>query len=131
MYINSIWIGISIATLAFTIILLLLLFWFNPHKKTSKKKTKAKRKTKNKKFEFSKIVLTSVLLTYFLGLYIGCKIVTFDYTQLSALLTYIGAPTATAIAFYSWKAKAENIVKIKQKYPKETKDMNIDLNNIT
>ena len=38
--------------------------------------------------------------------------------------------TATAIGFYSWKAKAENVVKIKQAHPEETEGMPVDLNNI-
>ena len=33
-------------------------------------------------------------------------------------------------ALYCWKAKAENIIKIKQGYPEETKDISVDLNNI-
>ena len=35
------------------------------------------------------------------------------------------------IALHCWKAKAENIIKIKQGYREETKDMPVDLNNIT
>ena len=40
-------------------------------------------------------------------------------------------PDTTVIALYCWKAKAENIIKIKQGYPEETKDISVDLNNIT
>ena len=36
----------------------------------------------------------------------------------------------TVIALYCWKAKAENIIKIKKGYPEETKDISVDLNNI-
>lgn len=39
-------------------------------------------------------------------------------------------PTTTVIALYCWKAKAENIIKIKKGYPEETKDISVDLNNI-
>lgn len=46
------------------------------------------------------------------------------------LATYIATPTTTVIALYCWKAKAENIIKIKQGYPEETKDISVDLNNI-
>jgi hypothetical protein len=30
--------------------------------------------------------------------------------------TYIAAPTAVAVGFYSWKSKAENLLKIKNSY---------------
>lgn len=36
----------------------------------------------------------------------------------------------TVLALYCWKAKAENIIKIKKGYPEETKDISVDLNNI-
>ena len=45
-------------------------------------------------------------------------------------LAYVGTPTATVIGFYSWKAKAENVVKIKKANPAETDGMPVDLNNI-
>lgn len=82
------------------------------------------------KLEFSKIVLVLVLLTYFVGVFIGVKISLIDVSQLGALLAYIGTPTAAAIGFYCWKAKAENIVKIKKNNPEETKGIPIDLNSI-
>lgn len=62
--------------------------------------------------EFSKLVLALVLLTYFVGVVIGGIIVFRDTLQLQWLLAFIGTPTATAIAFYAWKAKAENVLKI-------------------
>ncbi|MCC8161026.1 MAG: hypothetical protein LIO53_06955 [Oscillospiraceae bacterium] len=34
-------------------------------------------------------------------------------TALCGLFSYIGAPVAVAIAFYSYKAKAENVEKIR------------------
>lgn len=82
------------------------------------------------KLEFSKIVLVLVLLTYFVGVFIGVKISLIDVSQLGALLAYIGTPTAAAIGFYCWKAKAENIVKIKKDNPEETQGIPVDLNSI-
>lgn len=64
------------------------------------------------KAEFSKIVLGSVMLLYFAGAIFGGYIVMQDSSLLPELLAYIGAPTAVAIGFYAWKAKAENIIKI-------------------
>lgn len=79
---------------------------------------------------FTKAVLVAVLFAYFVGLYIGIKVTLIDYSQFGVLATYIATPTTTVIALYCWKAKAENIIKIKQGYPEETKDISVDLNNI-
>ena len=88
------------------------------------------KKKKLTKLNFTKAVLVAVLLTYFVGLTIGVKVTLMDYEQFGVLATYIATPTTTVIALYCWKAKAENIIKIKQGYPEETKDMPVDLNNI-
>lgn len=83
-----------------------------------------------RKFEFSKLFLSAVLFTYFVGVVVGVWAVLIDISQLGVLLAYIGTPTATAIGFYSWKAKAENVVKIKQAHPEATEGMPVDLNSI-
>nr|DAE64214.1 MAG TPA: hypothetical protein [Caudoviricetes sp.] len=87
-------------------------------------------KKKLPKPNFTKAVLVAVLFTYFVGLYIGIKVTLIDYSQFGVLATYIATPTTTVIALYCWKAKAENIIKIKKGYPEETKDISVDLNNI-
>lgn len=87
-------------------------------------------KSNRRKIEFSKLVLSAVLLTYFAGFVVGVRTVIIDPSQLGVFLTYVGAPTATVIGFYSWKAKCENVVKIKQANPAETEGMPVDLNNI-
>ena len=79
---------------------------------------------------FQKLVLSAVLLTYFAGFVIGVRVVILDPSQLGVFLAYVGTPAATAIGFYSWKAKAENVVKIKQANPTATEGMPVDLNNI-
>ena len=95
-----------------------------------RRKQKAKPQTIKRKVEFSKLVLTLVLLTYFLGVGVGVRIIFIDISQLGVLLAYIGTPTAAAIGFYIWKAKAENIIKIKKDNPDETQGIPVDLNNI-
>ena len=75
------------------------------------------RKQEQRKTEFSKIVLLLVMATYFVGLIVGIRIVLLDTGQLSALLLYIGGPTTTAIAFYAWKAKAENLLNFNPRSP--------------
>lgn len=83
-----------------------------------------------RKFEFSKLVLSAVLLTYFAGFGLGVWVVLLDPSQLGVLLAYAGSPAVTAIGFYAWKAKAENVVKIKKANPSETEGLPVDLNNI-
>ncbi|MBD5383739.1 MAG: hypothetical protein HDR72_01900 [Ruminococcaceae bacterium] len=102
----------------------------NSGNKKQGKQTAAQTLKSSCKLEFSKIVLTFVLLTYFVGVFIGVKVSLIDFSQLGVLLAYIGTPTAAAIGFYCWKAKAENIVKIKKDNPEETEGVPVDLNNI-
>lgn len=72
--------------------------------------------------EFSKLILALVIFSYFVGLAFGMVVilkilktgnVTYISTALCGLFSFIGAPVAVAIGFYSNKAKAENIEKIK------------------
>lgn len=79
---------------------------------------------------FTKVVLVAVLFTYFVGLHIGIRVTLIDYSQFGVLATYIATPTTTVITLYCWKAKAENIIKIKKGYPEETEGIPVDLNNI-
>lgn len=73
------------------------------------------------KYEFSKIILSLVMLTYFVGLIFGMyiiqKIININVSYISPILcglfSYIGAPVAVAIGFYSYKAKAENVEKLR------------------
>ena len=96
----------------------------------SYQKRKVKDSRKLPKPNFTKAVLVAVLCTYFVGLYVGIRVTLTDYSQFGVLATYIAAPTTTVIALYCWKAKAENIIKIKQGHPKETEGVPVDLNNI-
>lgn len=107
-----------------------LLFRIANKNRRTKKSTAESEKTFTKP-NFTKAVLVAVLFTYFVGLYIGIKVTLIDYSQFGVLATYIATPTTTVIALYCWKAKAENIIKIKQGYPEETKDIPVDLNNIS
>ena len=86
---------------------------------------------KKKAFEFSKAVLLAVMILYFIAVAVGIALSFIDYTQYSTLAMLVGAPTATAIGFYAWKAKAENVIKIKQEHPEETMGVPVDLNNIS
>ena len=83
-----------------------------------------------RRLEFSKLVLALILTTYFIGVFVGVKVVFIDVSQLGVLLAFIGTPTAAAIGFYVWKAKAENLMKIKREFPGETEGATVDINNI-
>lgn len=88
------------------------------------------RRKQKKSLEFSKMILVLVMLTYFLAVGLGIKLSLLDYMQYSTLAMLVGAPTATAIGFYAWKAKAENTLKIKKENPKETEGSTYDPSNI-
>lgn len=84
-----------------------------------------------KKIEFSKMILAAVLLSYFVGLGVGIWAVITDVSLLGILLGYIGGPVVTSLGFYSWKSKAENMIKLRANHLKETEGNPINLNNIT
>lgn len=74
--------------------------------------------------EFSKKILALVMLCWFVGVVFGALVVWKTADFLGEYLSFIGAPTAVAIGFYSWKAKNENI----KKYSQEQTDMMERLN---
>lgn len=75
---------------------------------------------------FSKSIMSSLLFVYFVGVMLGGYLVLLaantntklglpiDPAMFIAYAAYIGGPTATAIGFYAWKSKAENLLKISQ-----------------
>lgn len=83
-----------------------------------------------KKLSFTKLISIIILCSYFVGVLVGAYVVIKDLSQFGTLAAYIAAPTTAIITLYCWKAKAENMVKLKHGYPEETKDTNIDLNSI-
>lgn len=93
-----------------------------PYIKRQRRKRKEElQQHPEKKTGTTKIVLFSILLTYYIAFAVGVwVVVTKDVYQLSALLTFAGGVTAAAVAFYCWKAKAENLLKIKAAYPELT-----------
>lgn len=78
-----------------------------------------------------------VAITYFIGIVVAIYFTYIFSSQeyvdaaqsiLTALLAYLGTPTAVAIGFYNWKAKSENIVKITKSL--ESKDIHFDKSDI-
>jgi hypothetical protein len=97
----------------------------------ARRRKKARKGAQGKrKIETTKLVIFFVLGTYFIGVFIGMKVVLIDFSQLGVWLAFIGTPTVAAIGFYVWKAKAENIIKYKKDNPTETDGIPVDLNNI-
>ena len=98
--------------------------------KAARRKRRGQPEKTKRRVEFSKLILALVLLTYFIGVGVGVRVIFMDISQLGVVLAFIGTPTAAAIGFYIWKAKAENMIKIKQAHPEETEGIPVDLNNI-
>ena len=66
----------------------------------------------------TKVLLFSILMTYYIAFAVGVWVVIFkDIYQMGTLLTFTGSVTAATVAFYCWKAKAENLLKIKAGNP--------------
>ena len=60
-------------------------------------------------------VLWAVVITYFVGVVLGVYAIIKDPANVGMVLGYIGGVAAVGIGFYSWKAKAENIIKLSKK----------------
>ena len=60
-------------------------------------------------------VLWAVVITYFVGVALSVYAIIKDPTNVGMVLGYIGGVAAVGIGFYSWKAKAENIIKLSKK----------------
>ena len=60
------------------------------------------------------MVLAVVMFLYVIAACYGGYIVYFNHELLGEWLAFIGAPTAVAIGYYEWKAKNENVQKIKK-----------------
>ena len=118
--------------IGFALALAVLFLWNLQYFRQRRKKRKEElQEHPERKTSATKIIIFSILATYYIAFAVGVwVVVTKDFYQLSVLLTFVGGVTAAAVAFYCWKAKAENIIKIKQGYPEETKDISVDLNNI-
>ena len=83
------------------------------------------------KTTFSKSIMGLLLFLYFIGFAIATILVLvsaivdikngrpIDSSMFVAYAAYLGGPTATAIGFYAWKSKAENIIKISQSVSEE------------
>lgn len=98
-----------------------------------------KKNTNKRKTETSKILLLSVIiLTYAFTLFV-CFMVykTQDLSPLSYLIPAIFGLATTAVGFYSWKARKENLLKIgiqkikeeeklKKQYNKEDVKINLE-----
>ncbi len=72
---------------------------------------------------FSHKMMIAVMVTYFIGVIGGGIAVFLLDGDLAAWLTYIGAVAAVGVAFYSWKAKAENVIKLNKPQVEKLKEV--------
>lgn len=72
---------------------------------------------------FSHKMMVGVMITYFIGVIAGGIAVFLLNASLDAWLMYIGGVAAVGVAFYSWKAKAENVIKLNRKEIEKVKDL--------
>ncbi|MDB2019758.1 hypothetical protein PM027_17030 [[Clostridium] symbiosum] len=83
-----------------------------------RKRRKERQEHPEKKVQATKVIVFSILVTYHLAFLLGVWVVIVkDFCQLSVLLTFVGSVSVLAVAFYCWKSKAENLLKIKQAMP--------------
>lgn len=66
---------------------------------------------------FTKWLVAAMMATYFFGVVYGAVFCFCAGAYLGEYLAFIGTPTATAIGFYCWKAKAENLLKMRAEAP--------------
>ena len=64
-------------------------------------------RSKKRRIEFSKLILFLVMIGYFVTVGVGIKLSFINPSLYSTLAMLVGAPTATALGFYAWKARAE------------------------
>lgn len=126
---------VVIVFMAMAFIILRLKHERNAYRKQLSQKNKtteaAEEEVTKKRIEFSKAILLVVMLTYFVAVGIGVWLSLVDPMQYSTLAMLVGAPTAVAIGFYAWKAKAENVLKIRKENPQETEGTPFDPGSIT
>ena len=100
--------------IGFALALAVLFLWNLQYFRQRRKKRKEElQEHPERKTSATKIIIFSILATYYIAFAVGVwVVVTKDFYQLSVLLTFVGGVTAAAVAFYCWKAKAENLLKI-------------------
>jgi polyferredoxin len=105
----------------------------------NKAKKRKRKKSGNVKPEFSKIIMAAVLLTYFVGVTVGTWAVAriiislkelFDQSIIIGVLTayfgFLAAPVGIAIGFYSFKSKAENLLKMRLSHPDAVESLDLE-----
>ena len=88
------------------------------------------------KKEFSKKIITWLMVLFiinFEGVIVGSFILMIIFSDITSLTEIIAGIFATltaivtpSLSFYFWKAKNENIIKLKKEFPEETKNLQIN-----
>ena len=86
--------------------------------KSRRRRKIERRQHPEKKLQATKIIVFSIMITYYAAFMLGMWVVIFkDFYQLATLLTFVGGVSVIAVAFYCWKSKAENLLKIRKEEP--------------
>lgn len=86
--------------------------------KSRRRRKIERRQHPEKKLQATKIIVFSIMVTYYAAFMLGMWVVIFkDFYQLATLLTFVGGVSVIAVAFYCWKSKAENLLKIRKEEP--------------
>lgn len=87
------------------------------NRKRKRRRVEKKRNPENK-LQATKIIIFSIMITYYAAFILGAWVVIFkDFYQIATLLTFVGGVSVIAVAFYCWKSKAENLLKIRKEEP--------------
>lgn len=73
------------------------------------RRSRRKKEQDRRKIEFSKLVLSAVLLTYFAGFIVGARAVILDPNQLGVFLAYVGTRRQRLSAFIRGKQRRKTL----------------------
>lgn len=86
--------------------------------RSRRRRAMEKKRHPEKKLQATKIIVFSIMVTYYAAFVLGVWVVICkDFYQLATLLTFVGGVSVIAVAFYCWKSKAENLLKIRKEEP--------------
>lgn len=86
--------------------------------RSRRRRAMEKKRHPEKKLQATKIIVFSIMVTYYAAFILGVWVVICkDFYQLATLLTFVGGVSVIAVAFYCWKSKAENLLKIRKEEP--------------
>ena len=86
------------------------------------KKTNESTKADKRKIEFSKVMAVIAVVMWVIVNIFGMVVFTMDTSPLAYVIPSVDAVVGAVLAFYMWKARAENQIKLKKIYNVEFQD---------